>query len=186
MARELILRLKPPCAGGAHHLLQQLGTAVAGLGEGGKQAMTGMKTRVNVVGGRDAILTLIPDADVSDDQVNAVAQIAASFAGPFRVEAEIGEVVVAPPSAVRSAPAPVAAPADADLPTLDADEPDEGGVPDEGGSVPPYADWNVPDLRAECGHRELKKSGNKDELVARLEEDDAAEDDGDDEAAGDE
>lgn len=182
MARELILRIKPPSAGAANYLLQQLGTAVAALGEGGKQAMAGMASRVNCVGSRDAILTLIPAEGVSDEQLHAVAQVAATFAGRFRVEAEIDDAVVAPPSATRAAPAPAPAPEPApeSEPEVTIDEP-EGGEGD-GGEVPPYNEWNVPELREECGNRELKKSGNKDELVARLEESDAA----DDEAPADE
>lgn len=42
------------------------------------------------------------------------------------------------------------------------------------GEEPPddYNDWNVAQLQHELGQRELPKSGNKGELVARLVEDD--------------
>jgi hypothetical protein len=44
-----------------------------------------------------------------------------------------------------------------------------------------YEDMTNDDLRAELEKRGLPKSGNKDELVARLEEDDASDEDEDDE-----
>lgn len=52
------------------------------------------------------------------------------------------------------------------------------------GEEPPedYNDWTVPQLQGELGTRSLPKSGNKADLVARLEEDDAnREDDDEDE-----
>lgn len=162
MARELILRLKPPAAKGADYLLQQLGAAVSALGDGGKHVMGNVTTRVNCVGPRDAILTLIPHDSVSEDQLQAVAQIAETFSGPFRVEAEFGD-------AAASAPAPSPAPASA---------------PDSGEDASAYADWSKADLQAECEERGLAKSGNKDALVARLEEDDSA--DPEDDESGDE
>lgn len=185
MARELILRLKPPSAKGAQYLLQQLATAVAAVGEGGKNAMANMSTRVNCVGPRDAILTLVPNDSVSDEQLQAVAKIAATFSGPFRVEAEIGDEVVAAPAATRAtptpAPAPEPAPAPAPEPPADPaaevtiEEPVAPAADGENSEeIPPYNEWKVDDLRNECGNRELKKSGNKDELIARLDADDAS------------
>lgn len=49
------------------------------------------------------------------------------------------------------------------------------------GQEPPedYNDWTVPQLQHELGQRELPKSGNKPELVARLEEDDENDDEDD-------
>ena len=179
MARELILRLKPPSAKGAQYLLQQLATAVAAVGDGGKNAMANMSTRVNCVGPRDAILTLVPNDSVSDEQLQAVAKIATTFSGPFRVEAEIGAEVVAAPAATRAAPTPAPAPAPEPPAEPAADpaaevtieEPAADGENSE--EIPPYSAWKVEALREECGNRLLKKSGNKDELIARLEADDA-------------
>ena len=54
---------------------------------------------------------------------------------------------------------------DADVPFTEEDEDESTG---DG-----YADWTNEALRKELGNRELSKSGAKDELVARLEEDDA-------------
>jgi hypothetical protein len=50
------------------------------------------------------------------------------------------------------------------------------------GEEPPedYNDWNVAQLQSELGGRNLPKSGNKPDLVARLEEDDANQDDDED------
>ena len=48
---------------------------------------------------------------------------------------------------------------------------------DQGGSAPEpegYESWTKDELQAELEKRDLPKSGNKDELIARLEEDDAA------------
>lgn len=39
--------------------------------------------------------------------------------------------------------------------------------------VPPYTEWSVEDLRAEAEARGLKKSGNRQELAARLDAHDA-------------
>lgn len=44
----------------------------------------------------------------------------------------------------------------------------------ETGDDAPYEEWSADDLRAELGERKLSKTGNKPELVARLQEDDAA------------
>lgn len=41
-------------------------------------------------------------------------------------------------------------------------------------SLPPYAEWTVPDLDAELKVRKLSTAGTKPEKVARLEQDDAA------------
>lgn len=48
--------------------------------------------------------------------------------------------------------------------------------PGDAGSSPgsEYADWTNADLQDELEERGLPKSGNKAELIARLEEDDAA------------
>lgn len=54
-----------------------------------------------------------------------------------------------------------------------------GAGPDPfGGEEPPddYNDWNLDQLRFELGNRNLPKSGNKGDLVARLEEDDENDD----------
>lgn len=45
---------------------------------------------------------------------------------------------------------------------------------DTGDDSGDYADWTVPELQEELGNRELSKSGNKKDLIARLREDDAA------------
>jgi hypothetical protein len=60
----------------------------------------------------------------------------------------------------------------------------EGGDDPFDGEEPPedYNDWTSKQLAWELGNRELPKSGNKPDLVARLEEDDAnREEDDDDE-----
>jgi hypothetical protein len=44
----------------------------------------------------------------------------------------------------------------------------------EGDGPEGYAEWTKDELQAELEKRDLPKSGNKDELIARLEEDDAA------------
>lgn len=48
----------------------------------------------------------------------------------------------------------------------------EQGSPDDD-ELPPYVEWTVEDLKEECRTRELAVSGNKADLVARLEQDDA-------------
>lgn len=190
MAQELILRLKPPVSRGAQHLLQQLSTAVASVGEGGKHAMANATSRVNCVGPRDAILTFIFNDSVSEDHVRAIADIASRFSGPFRVEAEIGGEAAAAPAPAPAAPTPAPAPA---APADDSGtqaglefesrstsdvtiEDSSGDVTVDGGEeeVPPYSEWKVDDLREECGNRSLKKGGTKPELIERLEADDAA------------
>ena len=40
--------------------------------------------------------------------------------------------------------------------------------------VPGYADWEYQALKDEAGNRDLSKSGSKEQLIARLEENDAA------------
>lgn len=58
----------------------------------------------------------------------------------------------------------------------------QGQGPDPfAGEEPPedYNDWTADQLRFELGNRNLPKSGNKPDLVARLEEDDENEDEGD-------
>ena len=47
----------------------------------------------------------------------------------------------------------------------------QGDPPSEEGG---YSEWTKAELEAELENRDLPKSGNKDELVARLEEDDAS------------
>lgn len=51
---------------------------------------------------------------------------------------------------------------------LQSDEDDE----DEEEDIPPYEEWNVEDLREECRTRKLIVSGNKTDLVKRLEAND--------------
>lgn len=52
------------------------------------------------------------------------------------------------------------------------DEEDEGeGDEDE---VAPYAEWDYQELKAEAKRRELSASGSKEQLVERLEQDDAS------------
>jgi hypothetical protein len=53
-------------------------------------------------------------------------------------------------------------------------EPDGDGSDEDDEEGDSYADWTVDDLKDELGARELSKSGNKPELIARLEESDAA------------
>ena len=63
--------------------------------------------------------------------------------------------------------------------------PDESGADKKGrdpeepvgeeGEVTPYSEWTKQELQDECESRGLAKSGTKDELIARLEEDDAEE-----------
>lgn len=60
------------------------------------------------------------------------------------------------------------------LPGQTADEDDDE---DTGPDSPDddYNEWDKPDLQEELGKRELSKSGNMKQLIARLREDDAAE-----------
>lgn len=51
--------------------------------------------------------------------------------------------------------------------SLEVEEPDDGA---EAGDD--YDEWTVVELQAELGKRGLKKSGNQQELIARLREDD--------------
>ena len=74
------------------------------------------------------------------------------------------DALAAVDAALGAKAAKTAVEAASDVPfTDDTDDAPEGG----------YADWLGDDLRKELGNRELSKSGNKEELVARLEEDDA-------------
>jgi hypothetical protein len=167
---QLILRFQPPTAGAAQHLLQELGLAVASLGDGGKQAIEGLSPTVNQVGGRDAILVLTAKPGISDDQVRAVGQIAATFQGKFSVDAEIdGEPVGAAAPAAAPAPAPEPVPTAFDL-SPEAESVDEPDADED--EVPPYSEWSKAELIEECESRGLTKSGNKDALVERLETDD--------------
>ena len=61
--------------------------------------------------------------------------------------------------------------------------PVEGGADPFKGEEPPedYNDWTGEQLSWELGNRSLPKTGKKSDLVARLEEDDASEDDDEDE-----
>jgi hypothetical protein len=52
----------------------------------------------------------------------------------------------------------------------------EAGVEAESAEPLPYEEWSLADLQAECVGRGLTKSGNKADLVLRLKEDDAQED----------
>lgn len=64
--------------------------------------------------------------------------------------------------ASKAAPEPVSEPEPVAEPVAEpATEPDD------------YDDWTNDELRDELGKRELSKSGNKDELIGRLREDDA-------------
>lgn len=56
---------------------------------------------------------------------------------------------------------------------------DEAETEDEDEEDIPYSEWTVDELEIELQNRSLKKSGNKDELIARLEEHDATLADGD-------
>lgn len=50
---------------------------------------------------------------------------------------------------------------------------EDSAPPEEPEDVPPYTEWSVEDLRAEAEARGLKKSGNRQELAARLDAHDA-------------
>lgn len=54
----------------------------------------------------------------------------------------------------------------------------EGGSEDEGEELPPYSEWLLADLQAECKDRGVPYSGAKADLVKRLEDWDAAHPDG--------
>lgn len=55
------------------------------------------------------------------------------------------------------------------------DETDEGGEEDEStDEVAPYAEWDYADLKTEAGTRGLKQNGSKEQLIERLEENDAS------------
>lgn len=56
-------------------------------------------------------------------------------------------------------------------------DPPAASEQDEEDEVPPYEAWSVPELRAECQERGLNHLGVKTQLVARLTEDDEANDD---------
>lgn len=88
-ARRVVLRLNPPSAGGAAWLLQRLNAAVGRLGEGGRAVLARLSPSVVQIGGRDAVLTLTPQPGADPSAVEAVAQIAATFCGPFRVRADL-------------------------------------------------------------------------------------------------
>lgn len=61
---------------------------------------------------------------------------------------------------------------DADSDEDESDEEDEGeGDEDE---VAPYAEWEYAALKEEAGNRGLSKSGSKEQLIERLEQDDAS------------
>lgn len=53
----------------------------------------------------------------------------------------------------------------------DSDEEDEGDEEE----VAPYAEWEYQALKDEAGNRGLSKSGSKEQLIERLEQDDASE-----------
>ncbi len=178
---QLILRLKPPTKGGAFVLQQELGKAVASLSPNAKAAWEALTPRATQVGGRDVCLVLTPKANVTDDQVRAIGQIAKTFQGKFQVDAEMDgrDVGDAPRAAAPEAPATaydLSHDPDETAPTLDADEPTEDGEDGED-EVPPYEEWSKADLVAECEARELPKSGTIAKLAARLEANDAEEPD---------
>lgn len=86
-AVRVTLRLDPPTAGGAAWLLQRLTLAVGRLGEGGRAVMGHLSPSVVQIGGRDAVVTLSPQPGADPSAVEAVAQVAGTFRGPFRVRA---------------------------------------------------------------------------------------------------
>lgn len=51
----------------------------------------------------------------------------------------------------------------------DDDNEDEG----DGDEVAPYSEWEYSDLKDEAGNRGLSKAGSKEQLIARIEENDA-------------
>ena len=64
---------------------------------------------------------------------------------------------------------------------------DDEETEEESVEVPPYEEWTVEELRSELDDRKLPTSGVKAELVARLETDDLAEENSDeDNSEGDE
>lgn len=55
------------------------------------------------------------------------------------------------------------------------DEDDESGEDDgDEDEVAPYAEWEYAALKEEAGNRGLQKSGSKEQLIERLEQDDAS------------
>lgn len=58
----------------------------------------------------------------------------------------------------------------ADDESEDEDEGDEDGEEE----AAPYTEWDYADLKEEAGNRKLSKAGSKEQLIQRLEEDDAS------------
>lgn len=54
------------------------------------------------------------------------------------------------------------------------DDESEDGEDEDSEEAAPYAEWDYADLKVEAGNRNLSKSGSKEQLVKRLEEDDAS------------
>lgn len=70
--------------------------------------------------------------------------------------------------------------ADATIADLQAANQISGSANTQTDELPPYDEWSVKDLKAEAKVRDLAVAGTKDELVARLaEDDDAAEEEED-------
>lgn len=65
----------------------------------------------------------------------------------------------------------------ADDADTEADEVDETESTEEDAEDVPYSEWENDELREELKRRNLKQSGKKDELIARLEANDAESDD---------
>ena len=63
---------------------------------------------------------------------------------------------------------------DSDDENSDSDEDDEEEDESEEDEAAPYSEWEYADLKAEAGNRGLAKSGSKEQLIERLEENDSA------------
>lgn len=55
-------------------------------------------------------------------------------------------------------------------------EPEEDEVPPADDDTRPYEEWKIGELRAECKARQLPGDGNRETLIERLRDDDAATD----------
>lgn len=109
-----------------------------------------LRRNAEIVGEREAdVLTPINDGNTGD-------------VDPFKADDGTEQITGTNPGE-RTVTAAQAA--DTGVPTAD----DAGDEPDDD-----YENWTNEDLRDELENRDLSKSGNKQELVARLREDDAA------------